>query len=158
MTEKQLSIFPPSLRSEARIIGDELLWPRLHVARALSYVARASLVVLGYDIVSFPKGSKPSVNGQSSYEMDSELTSKAWEEVVVRSLELALRDLNRTRELTGLHPPYDDIWYSIDIISREEAANIKPFAMEVRVPLRNSPSIKAFLESWDKANLGNIDL
>lgn len=126
----------------------EVLWPRSLIVPVLKALAAAGLVILGFDIVV--RGSRgPSVWGTSSYAMDGDLRVKEWPDCVSRAFELAVRDVARTPELAGLTPPLDDVWYVVVAIDKAEAERFKHarVSVDVKSPIRKSPTIKLFLDS-----------
>jgi hypothetical protein len=92
------------------------------VTEVLREVAGADRVILGFDIVAVTlrDGFRPSVWGSSAYDLGRDLNRRPWGESVGASLQLALHDVERTEQLSGLTPPHDDLWYTIVSVNRAE--------------------------------------
>lgn len=79
----------------------------------------ADRVILGFDILTV-EGSKPCIWGSSAYELDEDLLKRPWDECVTLSLQLALSALSRIAALSGLKPPFDDVYYAIVSVDQRE--------------------------------------
>ena len=111
------------LRQKAHVTGNGgALWPKACVTEVLREVAGADRVILGFDIVAVTlrDGFRASVWGTSAYDLGADLNRRPWEESVGASLQLALHDVERTEQLSGLRPPHDDVWYTIVSVTRAE--------------------------------------
>jgi hypothetical protein len=112
------------LRSKARELpgGGELCWNWKDIKEVLRELAASSRLILGFDIFTFPPQDDGTVfhRGVSGYSVDAEIKSRSWREVVALSLQLALRDLGRTAELSYISGPLDEVWYSVTTMRKGE--------------------------------------
>jgi hypothetical protein len=123
MKEEHLDLVSEELRQKAHVMSNgEALWPKACVTDVLREVAGADRVILGFDIVAVTlrDGFRPSIYGTSAYDLGLDLNRRPWEENVGASLQLALRDVERSEQLSGLTPPHDDVWYTIVSVNRTE--------------------------------------
>lgn len=111
-----------AISESQKTVGREVYWKYSKVREVLKNTAAARRVILGFDIVEFVNGAGRTW-GTSSYSLDGELRTRSWNECVARGLELSLQDVDRTRQLTALEPPYDDLWFTIVDIAPREAPN-----------------------------------
>ena len=101
------------MHSESRTSANgEVFWNYSKIREILKDIAGARHVILGFDVAEFVNGAVV-IWGSSSYSLDAELRTRSWDECVDLALALSLRDVDRTRELTALKPPYDDLWFTI---------------------------------------------
>jgi hypothetical protein len=99
----------------------ELCWRRGDVAAAFQGLARDQEVILGFDILEFIPDGKIVPWGTSAYHMDDLLDVRPWKECVEIALDLALRDVERTRALTGDQPsPEAELWYCVASTTEEK--------------------------------------
>ena len=120
--EYAVALLDSSTGEPQKAIRGEVYWKYSKIREALKNRAAARRVILGFDIVEFVNGASH-LWGASSYSLDGELRARSWNECVARGLELSLHDVDRTRQLTGLEPPFDDLWFTIVDISSREARN-----------------------------------
>ena len=128
MNAEHLHLISEELRQQAHIISNgEVLWPKSRVVDVLHEVAGADRLILGFDIcaVTMRDGWRPSVWGSSSYDLELDLKRLPWHVCVGASLHLALGDVERTEELSGLALPHDDVWYTIESVDRQEWAELR---------------------------------
>lgn len=106
-------IVSPALRLAARTLSPaEVCWRHSDIIAVLKELAERNSVILGFDILAFEapdNGIRPW--GTSAYQVDQYLRSRPWNECVKISLEAALKDVERSRELTGYNGDLDDLWY-----------------------------------------------
>ena len=113
MNLHDLTLLSEDLRLKALILKSrEVLLPQSVIARVLWELAMADRVILGYDII-IVEGGGPSIHGQTDYDDEVDLDATAWSQCVLTSLRLALRDLGRLQDISGLKPPHDDVWYAV---------------------------------------------
>ena len=93
----------------------EIYWPYSDVSDVLKAIASSGRVILGFDFLEFldQAGQRVTVHGTSGYEVGPRFVAESWPAYCERSLRLALNDLARTRELTGLSAPFDDLWCTV---------------------------------------------
>jgi hypothetical protein len=96
-----------SMKPKAVLGNGEILWSYDDAREALYQLAAECQVVFGFDIVELVNGAVR-VWGSSSYDLAADLAASPAQRVA-RGVELALRDIERIRELTGLEPPYGDL-------------------------------------------------
>jgi hypothetical protein len=118
-------IVSEALQLKAHVLPNgEVCWRGDDVETALREIANAGQVILGFDILEPLSGEKLRDWGTSAFDMGLSLQSKSWKECVALSHELALKDVRDTQRLTGLKPPYDDLWYLVVTVGPEEAAEL----------------------------------
>jgi hypothetical protein len=108
------------MRSESqRTANGEVYWKYSRIREALTDIAAARRVILGFDIVEFVNGAGR-IWGSSDHSRDGDVRPGSWDDRVERGLQLSLRDVDHIRDLTGLEPPYDNLWFTVaDIESGE---------------------------------------
>jgi hypothetical protein len=110
---KELALLSEDVRSKALIHPSrEVFLPNECVERVLWELTIADRAILGFDILTIER-SKPCIWGTSAYATEDQLPTKPWHDFIVRSLQLAIRDLGRITALSGLKPPFNDVWYAI---------------------------------------------
>jgi hypothetical protein len=114
------SNFAELLRS-TRSLSGEPCWRFVDIRKALEEIADLQRVILGFDIVENIE-SNAKIWGSTSYDTTKEFNELGWQACISTSLDLALRDVLRTSELTGLNAPFNYLWYVVTCISREEHA------------------------------------
>jgi hypothetical protein len=86
------------LKPEPRILDNgEVCWKYIDVEEALHRFAAERQIILGFDVVEFVNG-KVRIWGTSDHNLEIESKS-------------SLQDVKRIQHLTGLEPPYDDLWF-----------------------------------------------
>jgi len=107
-------IISKQLRQRAWVWDNgEVCWNGDDIESALQEMANSGLVVLGFDIIERLSGDRKKLWGTSGYEMDALLWSKPWAECVTLARDLAIKDVRDAQRLTGLKPPYSDLWYCV---------------------------------------------
>jgi hypothetical protein len=115
----EISVLSEDLRHQALIHPSrEVFFPNACVDRVFWELTIADRVILGFDILTM-ENSKPCTWGTSGYELDGDLLAKRWDVCVTLSLQLAMRDLGRIGALSGLKPPFDDVYYAIVAIDQK---------------------------------------
>lgn len=112
----------PRLRLLARAISEqEACWNWRDIIPVLTEVANRNGVILGFDILSFDQP-KDAVHlwGTSTYEMKEYLNSAPWSDCVNKSLNAALEDIRRTRDITAYTGKLENLWYSPVIMQSHE--------------------------------------
>jgi hypothetical protein len=129
----------PALRTKAHILGtNEVCWGREDIEPALFELAQAGQVILGFDILELLSEGSVRLWGTSSYDMDSSLRTKPWDECVRLSYELARKDVADTQRLTGLPSPLNNLWYCVVTADQLSAVKLKPGEIWVEVrPKKN---------------------
>jgi hypothetical protein len=117
MREDQMVSEPLRIKAHVRPNG-EVCWGGDDIVAALREVADAGQVILGFEILEPLSEGKVKVWGWSGYEMDAFLDSVPWNECVRLALDAAIKDVRDTKRLTGLEPPYSDLWYLVTSIDR----------------------------------------
>jgi hypothetical protein len=112
--------------------NDEVCWNGDDIESALQEMAESALVVLGFDIVERLSGGKKKSWGTSGYEMDVLLRSKPWRGCVILARDLAIKDVRDTQRLTGLKPPYPDLWYCVVTVDQVRARKLEGGVILVR--------------------------
>jgi hypothetical protein len=111
------------LAKVARVLDtEEVCWPGPYVKQALTELASANRVILGFDILDFAT-EPPTDWDTSGYEMGFDLVDLSWEECVKVSLEKALAWAERTMD-PRFKPPFDDVWYCVTAVSPEDARSM----------------------------------
>lgn len=105
--------------------NDEVCWNGDDIESALHGIADAGLVTLGFDIIERVSGGKKKPWGTSGYEMDAFLKSRPWTECVAFARDLAIKDVKDTERLTGLKPPYSDLWYCVVTVDQLGARKLE---------------------------------
>ena len=105
----------PSLRLASRVLKtDEACWRHRDILGVFQELANKSVVILGFDILTFRKGDDAvCVWGTSAYAMDECLRTRPWSECVKIALESARNDVQRVRELTNYAGDVEDFWYCL---------------------------------------------
>ena len=85
---------------------------------ALREIADAGQVILGFEIFEPLSEGKLRAWGGSGYEIDAFLESVPWNECVRLALDAAIKDVRDTKRLTGLAPPYSDLWFLISSVDQ----------------------------------------
>lgn len=118
------------LQNRARILDNgESCWNRAEIEAVLEEIATAGRFILGFDMCTFPGGrATPRLHGGSAYDMTG-YENLPWSERVALGLNLAVADLARTKELSGIPPPHDDVWYIVTSIG--EGETYQPGVIEI---------------------------
>lgn len=111
------------LRKKALVLeSGKACWRGVDIEAALKEVTSAGQVILGFDICDrLPDGTLKDC-GASGFQMEQILPRAPWEECVSMSLALAVRDVRDTKRLTGLDPPFAELWYCVVALDRVSLA------------------------------------
>lgn len=127
--EDEIVSEPLKLKAHLHPHGD-VCWSGNDIEAALGEISLAGRVILGFDIVEpLPRG-KVRLWGASDYDMEIALRSKSWNECIAHSYELAIKAVRDTRRLTGLEPPYGDLWYCVVTTDRVDGTQVEPMNRE----------------------------
>lgn len=122
------------LRLSAHVLDNgEVCWGGDDIVAALREIAGAGQVILGFDMLEPLSGGKLRPWGTSGYSVDSFLESKPWDECVTLALDAAIRDVHDTQRLTGLKPPYSDLWYCVTSVDQLGEAKLRKLPREIWV-------------------------
>ncbi len=97
-------------------------WRGADIEAALKEITGAGQVVLGFDIFERRSGGTLKDCGTSGFQMEQILQRVPWEECISMSLALAVRDVRDTKRLTGLEPPFAELWYCVVALDRVSLA------------------------------------
>lgn len=130
-------IVAEELRRRAWVLdNDEVCWNGDDIESALCEIADAGLVILGFDIFERLSGGKIRAWGTSAYEMDASLQAKTWGECIPLARDLAIKDVRDTQRLTGLKPPYSDLWYCVVTVDELEARKLSAVDKTIMITVR----------------------
>jgi hypothetical protein len=96
----------------------EVAWGGDDIEAALREIADAGQVILGFEIFEPWPGDKLKAWGCSGYQIDPFLESMSWNECVRLALDAAIKDVRDTKRLTGLEPPYSDLWFLVSSVDQ----------------------------------------
>lgn len=114
------------LRLRAHVLPNgEVCWGGDDIEAALREIADAGQVVLGFEILEPLSEGKLRVWGWSGFEMDTYLQSTPWIECVRLSLDAAIAEVRDTRRLTGLEPPFSELWYLVTSVDQLGQAKLR---------------------------------
>ncbi|HEX3368238.1 MAG TPA: hypothetical protein VHS56_01565 [Candidatus Cybelea sp.] len=97
-------------------------WRGTDIEAVLRELTDAGQVVLGFDICERLADGTLKDCGASGFQMEQILQRVPWEECLAMSLALAVRDVRDTKRLTGLEPPFADLWYCVVALDRVSLA------------------------------------
>ncbi|MGC1759341.1 MAG: hypothetical protein WA742_08310, partial [Candidatus Cybelea sp.] len=97
-------------------------------------------VILGFEILEPLPEDTLNVWGWSGFEVDAFLESTPWNDCVRLALDAAITEVRDTRRLTGLEPPFSDLWYLVTSVDQLGEAKLRklPKTIFVRCP-ENEP-------------------
>jgi hypothetical protein len=122
------------LRQKAHVMdNDEVCWGGDDIEAALREIADAGQVILGFEILEPLSEGKLKVWGWSGFEMDAFLESTPWNECVRLALDAAITEVRDTRRLTGLEPPFSDLWYLVTSVDQLGQAKLRKLPREIWV-------------------------
>jgi hypothetical protein len=139
MREDEIVSEPLRLRAHVLPNG-EVCWAGDDIEAALREIADAGQVILGFEILEPLPEDTLNVWGWSGFEVDAFLESTPWNDCVRLALDAAITEVRDTRRLTGLEPPFSDLWYLVTSVDQLGEAKLRklPKTIFVRCP-ENEP-------------------
>lgn len=122
MTREDLFV-SPDLKIQAWVMDNgEVCWRYPAIIEAFHQLAGQSILILGFDIVTFAGQDGKQVHfwGTSGYSIDEQLRVSPWQEVVQTALELATRGVERTPALTGNPTLLEEAWFCVTTMCHGE--------------------------------------
>lgn len=111
------------LRKKALVLANgDLCWRGADIEAALKEITDAGQVVLGFDIYERLSDGTLKDCGTSGFQMEQILQRAPWGECISMSLALAVRDVRDTKRLTGVEPPFTELWYCVVALDRVSLA------------------------------------
>jgi len=112
------------LRERARVYCGEAFWKWSDFPQVLNEIAAAGRCILGFDVFYFSgEGDRPTAAGVTNYSGTTRPVGIAWNEHVEALLECARRDVANIRGVSGLEPPYDHLWFTVESMSEAESTH-----------------------------------
>ena len=126
MDLSEYNIFSAELRSKGFVYvpSAEVFWPSRYVVEVLRELAASERAVLGFDIIAIEADFKPCLHGTSAYSLEKESAGRSWRDCVDISLQLALRDLDHVKALSGVDPLCNDVYYAVVAADQVEYAKL----------------------------------
>ena len=139
MREDEIVSEPLRLRAHVLPNG-EVCWAGDDIEAALREIADAGQLILGFEILESLPEDTLNVWGWSGFEVDAFLESTPWNDCVRLALDAAIAEVRDTRRLTGLEPPFSNLWYLVTSVDQLGEAKLRklPKTIFVRCP-ENEP-------------------
>jgi hypothetical protein len=122
MDLKEYQALPENLRSMAfvHVSSKEVFWPNPYVEQVVRALADCDRAILGFDIITIEQGAMACIRGTGAYRLEEETAGRAWRDCVNISLRFAVRDLGRIEALSGLGPPFGNLYYAVVTANQAE--------------------------------------